>query len=218
MSRSCPLPSPVELEPAHDRSWHSIELAHDELGGAGDLVGTAISVACSSYPVESCRPLSDREADETPDTPSATSVVPRRKGRPKESLTMTPTSTSDTLANPLSRRRCRGRRPDREGAGSACSGPLRVRLVDPRRGTDEPMARLGDDERRRPRAHDPTALLEDHLDAACVLRTGELARPGGRLNFVEMQDASFHLRDRLLSDDDDVSVARARTPALRTRR
>ena len=39
-----------------------------------------------------------------PDTPSATSVVPRRKGRPKESLTMTPTSTP-MHSRILSRRR-----------------------------------------------------------------------------------------------------------------
>ena len=40
---------------------------------------------------------------------------------------------------------------------------LRIQLVDACRRADEAVSRLGDDEGGRPRAHDPAAILEDHL-------------------------------------------------------
>ena len=52
------------------------------------------------------------------------------------------------------------------------------------------MPGLGDHERAA-RAHDPLRLAEDHVHL---------------LALVESRDAALDLRDRLLSDDDDVAV------------
>ena len=84
------------------------------------------------------------------------------------------------------------------------SSPLHIRLVDARRSADKAVSRLGDHE-RRPRAHDPTALPEDHLQAARILVRRELIGLVRRLDPVEMHNTAFDLRHRFLSDDDDVS-------------
>ena len=83
--------------------------------------------------------------------------------------------------------------------------PLRVRRVDPGRGADEAVARLGDDQ-RRPDADDLDALPQDRLDVARVAVVGELEGARGRLDLVQPHNASLGLRDDLLGDDDDVGV------------
>ena len=117
-----------------------------------------------------------------PAIPSATSVVPWRKGRPNESLTITPTSrpvrSQQAVADPR-RRRVRIEREQHERPL-----PLRVRRVDAGRRADEAVPRLGDHE-RRPRADHPDALAQDRLDVARIAFAGELARALGRLDLVE---------------------------------
>ena len=67
------------------------------------------------------------------------------------------------------------------------------------------MACLRDHERAA-RAHHAFRLPEDHLDPARVALAGDLTRLRRGLDVVQPHDSSFDLRDRLLRDDEDVSV------------
>src|SRR5262249_8785333 len=82
--------------------------------------------------------------------------------------------------------------------------PLRVRRVDAGGGADKAVPRLGDHERRT-RPHDLTRLAENHLHAPGIAAARELARAVGRLGPGELDDTPFHLRDRLLGDDEDIA-------------
>ena len=106
----------------------------------------------------------------TPATPIATSVVPWRKGRPNESVTI----DADVAARPLAElARAAGRRTRRVDGAAARASRARARSrVDARRGADEAVVRLGDHERRS-LADDPVRLAEDDLD----LRAGSPSSP-----------------------------------------
>ena len=69
------------------------------------------------------------------------------------------------------------------------------------------MLRQQPDERRT-EAYDAPCLAEDHFDATRVALVGgrDLPRLLGRLDAVEVHDATLDLGDGLLRDDDDVSV------------
>ena len=71
------------------------------------------------------------------------------------------------------------------------------------------MTRLRDHERAAG-AHDALRLAEDHLDSARVALAGDLTRPRRGLDVVQSHDSPFDLRDRLLRDDEDVSVLELR--------
>src|SRR6476469_3132459 len=80
-------------------------------------------------------------------------------------------------------------------------------MVDAGGRTDEPVLGLRDHERPA-LSDDLLRLTEHHLDLARVaLVAGELAGLLGRLEIVEPDDAPLGLRDRLLRDDEDVTVA-----------
>jgi hypothetical protein len=82
----------------------------------------------------------------------------------------------------------------------------RVRSVDAGRSADEPVRRLGDDE-RRPNAYDTFRLSEDDLDAARILFVArDFDRPLRRLDARERDDSPFGLRHDLLREDDDVAL------------
>ncbi len=62
------------------------------------------------------------------------------------------------------------------------------------------------DHERRPRPHHLVRLVEDHLDLARIaLVAGELDGARRRLDVSEVHDSPLDLRDRLLSDDEDVA-------------
>ena len=94
-----------------------------------------------------------------PAQPTATPVVPRRNGRPKESVTITPTSASRRTRRAAARAEASGS----TGSSIATSPAARVRAVDAGRGADEAVVRLADQEGAAP-AHDARALAEDQLD------------------------------------------------------
>src|SRR5207237_6163099 len=78
--------------------------------------------------------------------------------------------------------------------------------VYPCRRADEAVARLADDERSA-HADDALRLAQDPFHTPRIaLVAGDLARTLGRLDIVELHDATLDLRDRLLRDDDDVAV------------
>ena len=58
-------------------------------------------------------------------------------------------------------------------------------------------------------------LAEDDLETPRVLLSRELARAGGRLDVVEVDDATLDLRDGLLRDHDDVVRLQAARPSRR---
>ena len=84
-------------------------------------------------------------------------------------------------------------------------GRRRVRGIDPGRGADEAVARLGDHERRAAPEH-ARRLAQDHLELARVAVTRESDRLLGRLNFGERDYPPLRLRDDLVGDADDVAV------------
>ena len=88
---------------------------------------------------------------------------------------MTATLLARQLANALSEAAGGGVRIEREENERV--GPSCVRLIDARGRADEAVLRLGDHE-RWPRAHDPTTLLENHLEAARDPRRRRALWPG----------------------------------------
>ena len=91
MTRSAPLPSPATSSSRTTATGIPVELAHHELGRAGDLVRDGddggVELVADAVPLPA-------EVDErvNPAQPTATSVVPCRQARPNESLTITATS------------------------------------------------------------------------------------------------------------------------------
>ena len=153
-----------------------------------------------------------RASGARPATPIATSVVPRRNGRPNESVTITATSF------PACRRiEARIRRALSSGStgsrttvpGSAAfdgstpadaqTKPWRVSAI-----TSAPRERTTRFVSRR-----ITSTLRGSLTSPASSR----AR-AGRLDVVETHDAALRLRDRLLRDHDDVAVLERAAPAI----
>ena len=94
-------------------------LAHDQLGGAGQLVGDADLGGVETRPLASGVPRRSTTAA-TPATPMATSVTPCRQVRPKVSEMTTPTETPCRC-----RRASRMRRAERSGStGRRAAVPL----------------------------------------------------------------------------------------------
>ena len=81
----------ADVEAAHDRDRHAVELAEDELRRAGDLVGDGDPRRLQLVAGRIRSPERSRKTS-TPAAPIATSVVACRHGRPNESVTITPTS------------------------------------------------------------------------------------------------------------------------------
>ena len=128
-----------------------------------------------------------------PATPMATSVVPCRQARPKESVTITGGATPKRAASAS-----RGPRPRRPGRGEEHDPALagRVRAVDAGAGADEAVLGLGDDESSRRRR---TARASRRITAMVV----------------GLLDASLGLGDDLLRDDDHVALGRPSGPLER---
>ena len=210
MTRSLPRPSPRSAQSADDRGRNAVGLAHDELRRAGDLVGDGdlrrVQLVAGGVPlaveVDERRDAGDAERDVGR---AASPGAPERVGD----------DHADLGAGELADR-------GRADAAAEASGiereqdervrPLRVRGVDAGRRADEPVPRLGDDERRA-RADDLARLAQDHLETTRIGVAGELARPLRRLDVREVDDATLDLRDRLLRDDEDVVVLEARLRA-----
>ena len=134
----------------------------DEVRGAGELVGDARPASCAAAARRGRACRAGRRSGARPATPIATSVVPRRNGRPNESVTITATSTPVSSRSVDRIRRALAS----ESSGSRITrvGLGRVRVVDAGRGADEPVAGLGDHEaarasarRARSRAGSPRA-------------------------------------------------------------
>ena len=124
------------------------------------------------------------------------------------------TATSSPDSSRMRSRRRPGGRVRIEGEENERVGPPCVRLIDARGRADEAVLRLGDHE-RWPRAHDPTTLLENHLEAARILVGGELAGPVRRLDPVEMRRRGLRPSTPLSERRRRRLLARARTLALR---
>ena len=149
---------------------------------------TQISVATSSRPPASVVPLRSTTAA-TPAHPMATSVTPRRHGRPKVSETITPSVEPEGVLQP---------RPDAAGRtvrvlGQQRRGPVRhVGEVDAGVGADEAVPRLAD--------HQVTALAENAH--RLLSHQGQLGR---RIGVIELDQPALRLRDDLLRDHDHVA-------------
>ena len=129
-----------------------------------------------------------------PATPMATSVVPWRQARPKESVTITAGATPKRAASASRSAGRRGVRVAREQHHPVVAG--RVRAVDARARADEAVLGLGDDEVAAAAA-DGARLAQDHRDVV-----------------VGLLDPPLGLGDDLLRDDDD--VARPSSPPARS--
>ena len=115
----------------------------------------------------------------------ATSVVPWRQARPKESVTITAGATPKRAA---SASRIDAAEPSGILGRSTSQPPRRVRAVDAGAGADEAVLGLGDDEVAAAAAHRP-GLAQDHRHVV-----------------VGLLDAALGLRDDLLRDDDHVAL------------
>src|SRR5579871_5258816 len=190
------------VEAAHDGDRDTVELAEDELRGAGYLVGDGDT---RRVELVARRILLSVEDAERLDAGGADRDV-RRAGAPRA-----PERVGDDHAHrpagALAQLVAQARRGavgiDREQ--DERFRLRRVRRVDTGRAADEPVLRASDQE-RRPGADELDGLVEDHLNPARVGVGGELARLLRRLDIRERDDAPLHLRDRLLRDDDDVAV------------
>ena len=148
---------------------------------------TQTSVATSSRPPASSVPFRSTTAA-TPAHPMATSVTPRRQGRPKVSETMTPTSMPSACCSParIRRRRAVG------VVGQQRRRPFgHVGEVDPGVGADEAVPGLADHEIAAP-SQDPGRLPLDQRQL------------GRRVGVVDGDELPLGLGDDLLGDHHDV--------------
>ena len=167
-------PVAARPQPAHDHRRDTLGFAAHEVGGGGDLVGEGDLRGAQDVPRAVDRPAQVERAAARPATPIATSVVPRRNGRPNESLTITATSVPACRRIEARIRRAlssgsTGRRTTVPGSGAfdvstpadAQTKPWRVSAITS----------------GAARAHDALRLAQDHLDLARVAHlAGELAR------------------------------------------
>ena len=85
-------------------------------------------------------------------------------------------------------------------------GPRGVRPVDPRAGADEPVMRLGD-QQRSPPPHDPAALAQHELsEAGIAVRSRQLPGSLGRGDGGQIHETALGLGDRLVRHDHHVAV------------
>ena len=159
-------------------------LAHHELGRPGELVGDGdLRRRAARSRRSRAEPRRSRNAT-IPATPSATSVVPCRQARPNESLTITPAAMPVSSVS-----RSRRRAADASGSSGSRIDRVRslgVRRVDTRGGAHEPVARLGDHERRA-RAEDLRGL-SPRITSICrgsPSAPASSTRALGRLDLVE---------------------------------
>ena len=127
--------------------------------------------------------------------------MPRLHARPKESETTIAHFERGQLCDALAEARRGGVGVQREQDERVRA--LGVRGVDTRGGAHEPVLRLGDDERRTC-TEDGAALSQDHLDSPRVPVSRELACASRRFDPGQVDDATLHLRDGLLGDDEHV--------------
>ncbi len=149
-----------------------------------------------------------------PATPSATSTMPKRHGRPNESLTITATSM------PSSSRQAgaqgRGRRVGVPGQQGHEVGSSAVRGVDAGIGADVAVMGPADDQAAL-EAKNFGRLTQHHLDLPCVAlpRLGELNGLRPRLDGAQVDQLAFGLGHDLLGDHEDITRAAAPIPARR---
>ena len=149
-----------------------------------------------------------------PATPSATSVVPCRKGRPNESLTITPTSRPVRARSPS-----RIRAADASGStgrSTSVPSPFAFDASTPADAQTKPcrVSEMTSGGRER-----TTRVLSRRIASTWrgSRSPGELVRPLGRLDPLEADHPALRLRDDLLRDDEDVGVLEASCPVGRFR-
>ena len=111
-TRSWPVPSPATPAPRTRTKGAPSALPRTRSAAPASSSATAATVTSSGRPSRSVPPRSSRSTA-TPAAPSATSVWPRRQGRPKVSVTSTPTSTPGAFPHGV---------PDRGGGGVGVLG------------------------------------------------------------------------------------------------
>ena len=119
-----PSPRPRSSTPRTIAAGIAPSLPEHELGGARELVGDGDLRRAQLVADRVARRRAGRAAASTPATPSATSVVPCRNGRPNESLTITPTSRPVRSRRPVTDA-ARPTRRGRAAAARACPAPSR---------------------------------------------------------------------------------------------
>src|SRR5688572_6916793 len=166
-----PTAVPTRVEAPDDCGRDAVRLAHDELGRARYLVGNGDLRGVQLVP---CRIELAGEIDEGRD-PGHPERYIRRPAAPgaaervgDDDADRDARVLADRDAKPVGR----GIRVERQKDERV--GPSRVRSVDTRGGADEPVARLGDDERRSHAQH-LARLPQDHLEAPRVGIAGKLA-------------------------------------------
>ena len=138
-----------------------------------------------------------------PATPIATSTMPVRNGRPKESLTMTPTSRP--VRSPICSRMAAAEASGSTGSSTSVPGSGALEASTPAEAQTNPWrvsAITSGGRERTTRTASPR--ITSRWRASCPAR--ELDRCGRRLDVVEADDAPLRLRHDLLRDDDDVGV------------
>jgi hypothetical protein len=205
-------PLAARVHAADDRRGHSPGLAEHELGGTGDLVGHRDLGGAK------LAPTGVRRAAQVPERSEARDAE-RDVGRPL------PPRAAERVAHDHADVRVRqvaqpGAKPSRRPVGierQQHEDAVRRRVggVDPCRRADEAVPRLCDHE-RWPGAHHLAALAQDHLHVPRItVRPGQLHGACGRLDVREPHHAALDLGDRLLRDDDDVTVLEASDPPCR---
>ena len=141
-----------------------------------------------------------------PATPIATSVVPWRNGRPNESVTTTRDRLAGQLARTASRRR-RALASGSTGSRTSVPGSGAFEWSTPAEAQIEPVAGLGDHERRRARGRSAPPRCRITSTSRGSRSSPASSRAFvGRLDVLDPDDPALGLRDRLLGDDDDVAV------------
>ena len=167
---------------------------------------TATTVARIVRPSVSGRPRMSSSGSK-PATPRATSVMPRRHGRPNESLTMMATGTPSSDPKRPCDRTCRA-----IGILGKQRHDVRVAHVggvDPGVGTDVALLRAADDDAML-HAHDPGRLAQHDFDLPSVLLPGGGKGTGlwARFDIGEVHDAALGLGNDLLRNHEHVAEPR----------
>ena len=154
-----------------------------------------------------------------PDTPSATSTMPQRHGRPKLSETMTGRSVPKPGSERRPDPRRRGVGVDRQERHEVARVRPDVRGVDAAVRAHEPVMRLGDQhaalhphDRGSPRAARPRS------GGRRGPSVGPLDRLGRRLDRPQVDDGALRLGHHLLGDDEDVTGLRGERAGRRLER
>ena len=174
---------PAHVEPADDRGRDRVRLPEHELRGARELVGDR-DLRCLELVARRRRGRRVRSSSGViPATPSATSVVPWRKGRPNESLDDHADVTAVRARADL--RGCAAAEASgSSGRSTSVPSPFAFDASTPAEAQTKPcrvseMISGGRD------PDDLDALLQDRLDVARIAIARELERPLGRLDLVQ---------------------------------